>query len=89
MDWVTIVGLAAGTLTTGCFIPQIIKIAKDKSAKEVSLLMFLIIGTGGFLWLIYGLEINSFPVIIANAISLVLIILVILLKLKYSKHKEL
>ncbi len=84
MDWITVIGLVAGTLTTGCFIPQVIKIIKDKSAKEVSLLMFLIIACGDFLWLIYGFYISSLPVILANAVSFVLICLIIALKVKYK-----
>ncbi len=86
MDLITVIGLVAGILTTGSFIPQIVKIMSHKSAEDVSLLMFLIIGCGQILWLVYGIYINSLPVLLANAVSVLLISFVITLKLRYDGH---
>lgn len=86
MDWVTVVGLAAGTLTTAGYIPQLIKIIHTKSAKDVSLLMFLIISTGVFLWFLYGIYLNSLPIIAANGATLVLTAAIAFFKLKYSEE---
>ena len=81
---ITIMGFVAGALTTISYIPQALKIWREKYAKGVSILMYTIISIGIFLWLIYGIEIYSLPIITANAISLILSILILLGKLKYN-----
>ncbi|MBA4466380.1 hypothetical protein FHK98_12965, partial [Cylindrospermopsis raciborskii CS-506_A] len=55
MDFVNIVGLAAGTLTTIAFLPQMLQTWKTKSAKDVSFAMLITFMTGLFLWFIYGI----------------------------------
>lgn len=84
MDVVEMIGFIAGLLTTSSFLPQLVKIHRDKSAKEVSLIMYAIISTGIFLWLVYGMEIKSFPIIGANGISFALTLLILVGKLKYG-----
>jgi MtN3 and saliva related transmembrane protein len=84
MDTVTILGYLAGALTTTSLIPQIIKIIKTKSARDVSLIMFLTFTVGIALWIVYGIAINSAPVIIANAVALIFGLLVLWLKLRYQ-----
>jgi MtN3 and saliva related transmembrane protein len=83
MDYLTILGVVAGILTTSSFIPQIIKIIKTRSAKDVSLVMFIIISFGISLWLIYGILKNDFPIMIANAVTLVFNLTILFLKYKY------
>lgn len=83
MDYLTILGVVAGILTTSSFIPQIIKILKTRSAKDVSLLMFVIISLGISLWLVYGILKEDLPIIIANSVTLVFNIAVLFLKYKY------
>jgi len=80
---VEIVGIAAGALSCTTFLPQVIKTYKSKSAKDVSLFMFIIAAVSTFLWLIYGLLIDSFSLIFTNAIVVVLSLVMLLLKLKY------
>lgn len=84
MDTATILGICAGILTTGSFIPQVIKIYKTRETKDISMAMFIILAIGIALWLIYGFYIRSLPVIVANAVTLVLSSVVILFKLKYK-----
>ena len=84
MDIALVVGLVAGTLTTIAFLPQLIHIWQTKSAKDVSLGMFLIFCTGVLLWLIYGFMIQSLPVILANGVTLVLSGSILVLKLKHG-----
>lgn len=84
MDYATILGLAAATFTTGAFLPQVIKAWKTKSTKDVSLAMFAMLCIGILLWLAYGFLIGSIPVIAANAVSFILNITVIALKIKYK-----
>jgi MtN3 and saliva related transmembrane protein len=84
MDIPTIIGLLAGCLTTIAFLPQLTQTWKTKSAKDVSLGMFVIFCTGVFLWLVYGLLIWAVPVILANAVTLVLSSAILVLKLRYG-----
>ena len=78
-----VIGIIAGTLTTISFIPQIIKIYKTKNAKDLSVLMFLIFSLGVLLWLIYGIAIGELPVIIANCVTLLFIIVILAMKIRY------
>lgn len=84
MDFVTILGLIAATLTTAAFLPQVLKTWQSKSAKDISLGMLISFSIGVFLWLVYGILIQSLPVILANAITLVLSSANLALKLKYE-----
>jgi MtN3 and saliva related transmembrane protein len=84
MDAVTLLGLVAAALTTTAFLPQLLKTWRTKSAKDVSLWMLITFSLGVFLWLIYGLYIQSLPVIIANAVTLVLSSINLILKIRYE-----
>ena len=84
MDYVEILGLVAAVVTTSCFIPQVYKISKEKSTKDISLVMYLIMALGLSLWLIYGISIRSTPVTLANGITLILVLWIVALKLKYK-----
>lgn len=77
-------GYLAGTLTTIAFVPQLVKIWRSKSASDVSLAMFLIFTTGVALWLLYGLVIGAWPVIVANVVTLVLALAILVLKVRYG-----
>ncbi|MGC8584799.1 MAG: SemiSWEET transporter [Thermoplasmata archaeon] len=83
MDF-NVIGYIAGILTTGSFIPQSMKIWKEKNAKEVSLLMYIIISTGIFLWFLYGLLTSNYPVIFANAVSLAISLSILIGKIKFK-----
>lgn len=84
MDSIEILGLLAATCTTVAFIPQVYKVWKEKSAKDISLLMYLVLTMGLTLWLIYGIKIYSIPVILANGITLFLVLFMVYLKLKHK-----
>jgi MtN3 and saliva related transmembrane protein len=84
MNYIEIIGLAAGGLTTISFLPQVIKTWKSKSAKDLSLVMFSFYCLGIVLWLIYGLLINSLPVILSNAFTLILSSTILFFKLKFK-----
>jgi MtN3 and saliva related transmembrane protein len=79
-----IIGMAAGTLTTLSFLPQVVKTWRSHSAKDISLGMFLLFSLGVLLWLIYGVMIQSAPVVIANSITLILSLSILLMKLLYK-----
>lgn len=71
MAWANFVGMAAATLTTVAFFPQAYKTLRSRDTTGLSLTMYLMLITGVSLWLLYGLIIWSWPLIIANAIVLV------------------
>jgi MtN3 and saliva related transmembrane protein len=77
------IGLIAGVLTTTAFIPQVLKIYRSKSGKDISARMYSILSTGMVLWLIYGIFVRSVPLILANAVTLVLALAIIILKIRY------
>jgi len=81
MNWITIIGFLAATGTTISLLPQAIKIIKTKHAKDISLGMYLILTTGIFLWLVYGILIKDLPLIVANGISLLFSVTTLILKL--------
>jgi len=85
MDLANLLGLSAGVLTTIAFIPQLTKTWKTKCADDVSMGMLVTFCTGVFLWLLYGLSIQSLPVVLANAVTLVLAALILVLKIRYSR----
>ena len=84
LDTTTALGTAAGTLTTITFIPQVIKTWRSKSAEDISLGMFLIFSAGVCLWLWYGILLNAAPIIIANAVTLILALLILFFKFRYK-----
>ncbi len=72
MDAVKILGLVSGGLTTIAFVPQVLKTYQSRSAKDLSLGMFMIFFTGTAGWLIYGILRDDLAVIAANAVTLLL-----------------
>ncbi len=83
MEITTLPGYAAGVLTTIAFIPQVMRTWKTKSAKDISPGMFVTFCLGVLLWPVYGIMLQSLPVIIANAAVLALAMLILVMKLKY------
>jgi MtN3 and saliva related transmembrane protein len=78
------VGYVAACLTTVSFIPQVLKVWQTRSARDVSLGMYVLFSLGVAMWLLYGLMINAWPVVIANAITLLLAGAVLVMKLKFK-----
>ena len=78
-------GYTAGALTTLAFVPQVLQIYRTKSVKDVSLAMFLHFTLGVALWLGYGIMTHSFPVVAANAITLILSFVILYFKWKYNR----
>ena len=83
MFW-TIIGSAAATLTMFSFVPQIIKVAKTKSVKDVSLITLLQFLVGVLLWTLYGMHLKDRIIILANVVSLVNLIILLWLYFKYT-----
>ena len=85
MDIKELLGLLAGLLTTAGFVPQVWRLFKLKKADEISLTFTICFVIGIVLWLIYGIALSLLSVILWNAITLVLGILMMYAKLKFGK----
>ena len=84
MDLTTIIGLAAGLLTTVSLVPQVTKIWKTRSAKDVSRRMFVTFCVGVALWLAYGIAKGDLPMIVWNSVSLALALCILGMKLRFG-----
>jgi MtN3 and saliva related transmembrane protein len=81
MDWV---GGMAAVMTTAAFIPQVWQVWRTRHTKDISLGMYIIFTGGVLLWLVYGVLLASWPIIIANAITALLAGTVLLMKLRFG-----
>lgn len=79
-----LIGAAAGALTTVAFIPQVWRIWKTRSARNLSLSMYLIFTCGVALWFVYGLELGAWPIIACNGLTLLLAGTVLVMKLRFG-----
>lgn len=78
------VGIAAGVFTTLCWLPQVVKMLRDKSTKDLSLVTQAAFTFGVLLWLIYGLLLGRPAIILANTVTLALSGTVLALKLRFG-----
>lgn len=85
MNLIDFIGAVAGMLTTISFIPQVVKIWRTRSARDISYGMYTCFIGGVALWLCYGLLIGALPIVLNNAIVLLLAILVIMLKYRAER----
>jgi MtN3 and saliva related transmembrane protein len=87
MRLTTLLGSLAGMLTTISFVPQVLKAWRSKRCDDLSWGMLVTFSTGVVLWLIYGLRLWAMPIIIANAVTLALLVTIIVLKIRYVAHR--
>ena len=87
-NYTDLFGFLAALLTTIAFLPQLYKTWKTKSAEDVSLIMLILFITGLISWIIYGLRIHSFPILIANVVTLMFNFSILILKLSYNKRNN-
>lgn len=88
VDSIEILGLIAAVFTTSGFLPQVIKTWRTKNVRALSLTMYLVLFTGMFLWLIYGIYKASLALIAANVVSCALTLSLIIFILKYKNRKH-
>jgi len=84
MAMIDIVGYLAGTLVVLSLLPQIIKSWKTKSTGDLSLPRYIVYIVGVSLWLIYGILLPNYPMLIMNIAALSLALVMLYLKLKYG-----
>jgi MtN3 and saliva related transmembrane protein len=84
MDVKQWIGIVAGLLTSISMLPQLIKIIKEKKAKEISLLMLSVLTTGNILWAVYGFLRDDWPIIITNFISITINSITAFYRIRYK-----
>lgn len=79
------IGVAAGACTTSSLVPQLVHIVRTRSARDLSLAMFLVFGLGVALWIAYGIAAHSPSVIAMNGCSMVLVVAIVALAVRYRR----
>ena len=80
----TLVSAIAATLTTVAFVPQAVHIIRYRETRAISLQMYLVFATGVAFWLIFGLMLWNWPMILSNIVTLSLALTIIRMKLRYG-----
>ena len=87
MDMTTLIGFLAGGLTTASFLPQVVKTARTRSARDLSVAMLLAFLAGLALWTFYGVQVGSAPIIAANVITMGLVAAILVMKVKFGDRE--
>ena len=87
-NYIDLFGFSAALLTTIAFLPQLYKTWRTKSADDVSLIMLILFITGLICWIIYGLEIHSIPILVANVVTFIFNFSILILKLTYRNNNQ-
>ncbi len=80
------IGAAAAVCSVTSFVPQLVKLVREREAQDVSLRMYIVTVAGFSLWLAYGVLRQSIPLMASNGISLALSAAILALKLKYARE---
>ncbi|MBN2279303.1 MAG: SemiSWEET transporter [Candidatus Marinimicrobia bacterium] len=81
---IKIIGYIAAILTTSAFIPQALKTIKTRQTKDLSLTMYIAFSSGLFLWFLYGIFLKDLPIILANGITLIFCLIILVLKIRHK-----
>jgi MtN3 and saliva related transmembrane protein len=84
MNAITIIGLVAAAFTTIALLPQLMKVWKTKSTRDISTGMFTLYSSGLLLWFVYGVYINDVPIILANSLAFVQAVIILIFKATYK-----
>jgi len=80
-----LVGYLAAILTTVSFVPQVWQTWRTRDVSGISLGMYVVFAAGVFLWLVYGLLLNAWPIVVANAMTLALAVAILAMKIKWGR----
>ena len=80
----TTIGLMAAFLTTFAYVPQVVRAWRTRSTRDIALPTLLVLALGLLLWLIYGLLLSDLPLIAANMVTLVLVMMILVCKLRFK-----
>lgn len=81
---IELIGSAAAVITTLCWVPQALKVIRTRETRSLSLVMYLMLALGVALWLAYGVLIASWPLIVANGVTIFLVAIILGMKLRYG-----
>ncbi|MCX5677737.1 MAG: SemiSWEET transporter [Candidatus Omnitrophica bacterium] len=84
MDKLNLIATIAGICTTASFLPQVVKVYHTRHTKDLSLPMYVIFSCGVFLWVYYGVMIQSWPIMIANGTTFILSVYILAMKIRYK-----
>lgn len=84
-NWVQALGAMAAFCTTICWVPQALKILRDKRTEGISLVTQSIFTFGVALWATYGVLLDNWPLLLANVTTLVLSVAILLLKVRFNR----
>ena len=82
MDYITIIGLAAAAMGGVALLPQVLKVLKTRSTKDISREMIVLLAGSIFLWLVYGILLSNLPIILANFFGLIQAFIILFFKIK-------
>jgi len=77
-----LLGYIAGALTTFAYLPQVLKILRHKGTKDISIVMYVMLCTGIACWMVYGIGLHSWPIVLANAVTLALAGIILVAKIR-------
>jgi MtN3 and saliva related transmembrane protein len=80
-----LIGYLAAVLTTISFVPQVWHTWRTRDVSGISLGMYVVFAAGVFLWLVYGLALGAWPIVVANAITLALALAILAMKLMWGR----
>ena len=87
MEWQDTLGFIAATLTTGSFVPQAVLTLRTRDVSGISLAMYSAFTVGVALWLVYGLMLGKWPIVVANLVTLALSGTILATKVIEDRHK--
>lgn len=87
MELDLIIGIIGAILSSISFLPQVVQIWKTKSADDLSMATIVLLASNGTSWLVYGILKDAMPLVITNAIVLIMLLLIIFLKIKYRGNQ--
>lgn len=85
MDYIKLLGLAAGTITSITFLPQVILIFKTRSVKDLSSTMLFLLILGVSMWLAYGIIVKDVAIIYTNSMVLAMSFIMLFFKIKFKE----
>ncbi len=85
--WTDAIGSLAAVLTTVSFVPQAWRTWRTKDVAAISLGMYVIFTSGVALWLVYGLLLRAWPIVVANAVTLLLASAILVMRIRYGSRR--
>ena len=84
-NYTNLISIIAATLSTSCFIPQAIKAIKSPNTKSISLISYIFLAFGVFLWLLYGYLTSQIAILVSNIVTFILVITILVKKIHNVK----